>query len=177
MHEAGDKGRSKTGKKAKLSGVSKANVVEGKGRERNSDLNLRLRVPFLLSLLRLLPRLQMFFLLCLLRLALNPHHHFPRRKGTGYVKITKGDVVSAPPTIFDGDEPGSFSEENPGRCFGIVEDAKKNGLVTVRSLPWRQLPCCWLKESIGSKNRITFQQLYTLCFPCRISSNRACRLR
>ena len=39
-----------------------------------------------------------------------------------------------------------YNEENDIFC---EKDAKKNGLVTVRSLPWRQLPCCWLKESIG----------------------------
>ena len=40
--------------------------------------------------------------------------------------------MSASPTIFDGDVPGSFSESFPERFFGIVEAVKANGLVTVR---------------------------------------------
>jgi hypothetical protein len=46
--------------------------------------------------------------------------------------LTKGDVVSVSPTIFDGDVPGSFSIECPERCYGTVEDVKSSGLVSVK---------------------------------------------
>ena len=41
-------------------------------------------------------------------------------------------MVSVPATIFDGDDPGSYSDENPERCFGIVESLDEKGLVQVR---------------------------------------------
>ena len=42
----------------------------------------------------------------------------PKKKGWGgRTKIGKGDVVSVPATIFDGDDPGSYSNEFPDRCY------------------------------------------------------------
>ena len=35
-------------------------------------------------------------------------------------RCNKGDLVSVPPTVFDGNIPGSFSTGHPGRCFGVV---------------------------------------------------------
>jgi hypothetical protein len=46
--------------------------------------------------------------------------------------LREGDVVSVLPTIFDGDEPGSFSIECPERCYGTVVDVKSSGLVSVK---------------------------------------------
>ena len=42
-----------------------------------------------------------------------------------------GDVVSVPAKVFDGKVPGSFSKQNPERCFGRVQAKSKNGLVDV----------------------------------------------
>ena len=50
---------------------------------------------------------------------------------SGRKKIERGDVVSVSPTIFDGDKPGSYSEENPERCYGVVRSVRANGLVSV----------------------------------------------
>jgi translation initiation factor IF-1 len=50
---------------------------------------------------------------------------------SGRKKIVRGDVVSVCPTIFDGDEPGSYSEDNPERCYGVVQSVRTNGLVSV----------------------------------------------
>ena len=47
-------------------------------------------------------------------------------------KIRKGDVVSASTTIFDGNEPGSFSDSNPDRCYGQVVEVTKKGLARVK---------------------------------------------
>ena len=46
-------------------------------------------------------------------------------------KVVRGDVVSVSPTIFDGDKPGSYSKENPERCYGVVRSVRANGLVSV----------------------------------------------
>ncbi len=42
-----------------------------------------------------------------------------------------GDLISAPVTIFD-NEPGSFSNKYPERCFGAVEAVSAMELVGVR---------------------------------------------
>lgn len=60
------------------------------------------------------------------------------RKSTKSAKkggIKKGDWVSAPSTIFDGDEPGSYSNGHPERCHGIVVKKDKGGVVRVR---WKE---------------------------------------
>ena len=54
-----------------------------------------------------------------------------RKVGGGRTKIGKGDVVSVPATIFDGDDPGSYSNEFPDRCYGTVESVSKKGIVIV----------------------------------------------
>ena len=46
--------------------------------------------------------------------------------------LKKGDVVSVSPTIFDGDDPGSYSIKCPERCYGTVQDVKSSGLVAVK---------------------------------------------
>ncbi len=35
--------------------------------------------------------------------------------------LKPGDVVSVAPEAFDGKEPGNYSGQNPGRCFGIIK--------------------------------------------------------
>lgn len=50
---------------------------------------------------------------------------------SGRKKIVRGDVVSVSPTIFDGDKPGSYSNKNPERCYGVVQSVRANGLVSV----------------------------------------------
>jgi hypothetical protein len=47
-------------------------------------------------------------------------------------KIRKDDHVSCAATLFDGVEKGSYSDDNPDRCFGIVQRVKKNGVVLVK---------------------------------------------
>ena len=43
--------------------------------------------------------------------------------------IKKGDWVSASSTVFDGDEPGSYSDAHPERCHGIVLEKMKGNVV------------------------------------------------
>ena len=50
---------------------------------------------------------------------------------SGRKKIVRGDVVSVAATLFDGDNPGSYSQDNPGRCYGVVRSVRANGLVSV----------------------------------------------
>jgi hypothetical protein len=38
-----------------------------------------------------------------------------------------GDLISASPEVFDGDEPGSWSAENRARCFGVVTKVWSKG--------------------------------------------------
>jgi hypothetical protein len=50
-------------------------------------------------------------------------------------KIKKGDMISCDSAIFDGDVPGSYSDDHPERSFGIVLAVSKTGLVQVR---WKE---------------------------------------
>ena len=58
-----------------------------------------------------------------------------KKDAKGKTQIKKGDWVSASPTVFDGDEPGSYSDGHPERCHGIVLEKRKGGLVKVR---WKE---------------------------------------
>jgi len=43
-----------------------------------------------------------------------------------------GDLVSCSPTVFDGNQPGSFSGDHPERCFGVgIKTEDKGRLLTV----------------------------------------------
>ena len=54
-------------------------------------------------------------------------------KGGSSRGIRQGDLVSADATVFDDpEEPGSWSDENPARCFGVVSSITADGKVTVR---------------------------------------------
>ena len=50
-------------------------------------------------------------------------------KKTALRKSAVGDLISASPTVFDGDEPGSWSNEKPARCYGIVTKTLAGGKV------------------------------------------------
>jgi hypothetical protein len=133
IYEAGDKGRLKVGKKLKLSDVSKTNVVEGQRARKKVRFESTSKdsFPSLSSAATTTTSNTFPSLSSAARTKSSPP--LPKKKGNaGYGKIAKGDVVSASPTIFDGDVPGSFSESFPERFFGIVEAVKANGLVTVR---------------------------------------------
>ena len=111
-YEAGDKGRLKVGKSLKKSDISSSNVLEGMRRRSNEKVD---SMPSLSSAARS-----------------NLSAPLPKKKGWGgRTKIGKGDVVSVPATIFDGDDPGSYSNEFPDRCFGTVESVSKKGIVIV----------------------------------------------
>ena len=123
-YEAGDKGRPKVGKNSKKSSVSMSNVLNGKRKRKSvsfSDPNAD-TLPNLSTAARLSSSTRSS-----VSTPLN------KRKGmVGRTKIGEGDVVSVPAMLFDGDEPGSFPNENPDRCFGVVESVSKNGVVSVR---------------------------------------------
>ena len=56
-----------------------------------------------------------------------------KNKGQGRPPmIGKGDVVSLPSQAFDGEEPGSFSDDHPDPCFGQVLKVSKQGLAQVK---------------------------------------------
>jgi len=61
-------------------------------------------------------------------------------------KIRKGDVVSASAQIFDGDEPGSYSDSNPDRCFGQVVAVTKKGLAKVKWSASEEEQDCRVKD-------------------------------
>ena len=68
------------------------------------------------------------------------------KKSKGNARIGVGDMVSLPATAFDGDEPGSYSKDNPGPCFGKVLVKEVNGMVEVE----------WLD---GSKDKVKLRDL------------------
>ena len=47
-------------------------------------------------------------------------------------KLKRGDRVSVPSSVFDGNVPGSYSSTHPERFFGHVSKIETSGLVTVR---------------------------------------------
>jgi hypothetical protein len=59
------------------------------------------------------------------------------KKKTGVVRPALGDLVSVSPTIFDGEEPGSYSGDNPDRVFGIVTQVwKRKKLPDLLQIRW-----------------------------------------
>jgi hypothetical protein len=49
----------------------------------------------------------------------DPKRLIPAKKAT-LLQPACGDLVSCSPTLFDGNQPGSYSDDHPERCFGIV---------------------------------------------------------
>ena len=64
-------------------------------------------------------------------------------KGTKVAKV--GDLISAPATIFD-NEPGSFSNKYPERCFGTVEAVSAMGLAGVRWVEDNTVDECKIRD-------------------------------
>ena len=134
LYSAGDKGRLKVGKKIKKSMVSKDNVVEGQ--------RSRKKVKFLKDVSSsstntaasrsTSPPSSPTYRSTRAKIMKDP---LPKKKGRGRPrKICEGDVVSLPAEAFDGDEPGSWSKDNPDRCYGIVDSISKSGMAKVRWL-------------------------------------------
>ena len=101
------KGQLKVGKRSEVGGVSKDNVVGGKRRPKKSAAEEYLHEAASRS---------------------SAAASAMKRKK----KIAKGDLVSCASTIFDGDEPGSYSDGQPERCYGVATSGVKRGVVTVR---------------------------------------------
>ena len=65
-------------------------------------------------------------------------------KGCSTKKISRaaiaiGDLVSAPSSLFDGEIPGSYSKNNPDRCWGVVTKVLKRGAL---------LQVTWTKDNV-----------------------------
>ena len=73
--------------------------------------------------------------------------------------ITKGDVVSVNATIFDGEEPGSFSRTFPERCYGLVLAVQSNGILSVK---WENndVDDVKLKDLQREKDYVTSYKIY-----------------
>jgi hypothetical protein len=69
------------------------------------------------------------------------------------------DLVSAEPTLFDGDVPGSYSNDHPERCFGRAEYIEKSGLVNVRWLEGDVMLPARLKDLQREKSAVTSAQI------------------
>ena len=134
LYSAGDKGRLKVGKKIKKSMVSKDNVVEGKRSRKKvkfskdvSSSSTNTAASRSTS-----PPSSPTYRSTRAKIMKDP---LPKKKGRGRPrKICEGDVVSLPAEAFDGDEPGSWSKDNPDRCYGIVDSISKSGMAKVRWL-------------------------------------------
>ena len=117
LYSAGDKGRLKVGKKSKIAPVSNDNVIEG----RRSRKKVKFSQDDSSSSSSVAPT--------------TPIDSLSKKDGRGAPKkICEGDVVSLPAEAFDGDDPGSWSDDNPGICYGIVESVSKAGVAKVRWL-------------------------------------------
>ena len=61
----------------------------------------------------------------------DPKRLIPAKKAT-LLQPACGDLLSCSPTLFDGNQPGSFSGNHPERCYGVViKTVDKGRLLTV----------------------------------------------
>jgi hypothetical protein len=119
------RGQLKVGKKSKRQEVNKANIVDGKRRK---------QVKFELassSVENSTPKKS--------KNEAEIRGSIPKRKGRKKASLLQpacGDLVSAAAEVFDGDVPGSYSRENPERCFGIV--TKTHNKARILTVNWSQ---------------------------------------
>ena len=71
---------------------------------------------------------------------------------SGVPEISKGDRVSVDATLFDGDEPGSYSNDHPGRHYGVVTSFKSKNLVRVRWESTKMVELCRLSDLLLDVN-------------------------
>ena len=53
----------------------------------------------------------------------------PRR---GKIHVVRGDLVSCKSTLFDGDQPGSYSDDAPARSYGVAVGGVEKGIIRIR---------------------------------------------
>ena len=75
-----------------------------------------------------------------------------KRKGTKVAKV--GNLISEPATIFD-NEPGSFSNKYPERCFGAVEAVSAMELGRVRWVEVDTVNECKVRDLTVEKCKMT----------------------
>ena len=71
---------------------------------------------------------------------------------SGVPEISKGDRVSVDATVFDGDEPGSYSNDYPGRHYGVVTSFKSKNVVRVRWESNKMVELCRLSDLLLDVN-------------------------
>ncbi len=81
-----------------------------------------------------------------------------KRKGKGKKVAKVGDLVSASPTIFDG-EHGSFSTKHPERCFGAVESIDSKGIAKVRWVEDSTVDKCKLRDLTVEKRKLNIDEI------------------
>ena len=111
-HQSKEKGGLKKGKRKEMASISKENVIEGKRKPNNTTLSEMLDSSSSSS---------------------EPPLPKPSLNNVGRpANIKKGDIVSLPATAFDGDDPGSFSQDHPDVCVGQVVSVNTQGLAKVK---------------------------------------------
>jgi hypothetical protein len=79
-----------------------------------------------------------------------------KQKGTKVAKV--GDLISAPATIFD-NEPGSFSNKHPERCFGAGEAVSEIGLGRVRRVEDNTVNGCKIRDLTVEKCKMDVNEI------------------
>ena len=119
------RGQLKVGKKSKRQEVNKGNIVDGKRRKQVKFEQASSSVE------NSTPKKS--------KNEAGIRGSLPKRKGRKKASLLQpacGDLVSAAAEVFDGDVPGSYSRENPERCFGIV--TKTHDKARVLTVNWSQ---------------------------------------
>jgi len=75
-----------------------------------------------------------------------PSKKIKSKQKKAHQKIAVGDLVSLPSSAFDGNDPGSFSDEHPERCMGKLLQIGNNGLCSVQWLEDQQVTEARLKD-------------------------------
>ena len=143
-NQAMDKGRLKVGKRKKDGDVSMDNMVVGKRTKTlahpvDTDSTTSSSEP--------------------------PPVQLPSKKKVSELKpskIREGDVVSLPSAAFDGVSPGSFSNDHPERCFGIVVKIGKQGLAKVRWLEGNEVQDVRISDLKKEVNRLNLTQIIVM---------------
>ena len=79
------------------------------------------------------------------------------KKGNRLAKV--GDLISVSPEIFDGETPGSYSQQYPERVYGTVKAIAKNGLASVIWVEDGSADDCKLKDLKVEKEKFTTETI------------------
>ena len=141
------KGELKRGKKSKHAEVSKGNVLTNKRRMVKIDKSESAGGSLTVH-----------------KKEVDSRGSLPKKKHRTKVTLMQpacGDLVSAKATVFDGDNPGSYSRDNPARCFGVVTRTQGKGRVLTVNWAQKNSSSDYITEILSSEVKVEKKKVKT----------------